>query len=114
MDTYNEKKNLWFPLCLSALVLPGLGQIYIRQKARGYLLAGLALLVAMAAFVRFMSVLFALANVRASASSGFHPFQLMVEAWRLDHRVLLAFAGGFIAIWLLSILDLILGKPNQG
>jgi len=111
MNPSDEKKIKWFPVLLNAVVLPGFGQIYIRQKAKGYLLASLALLTVMAAFIRFMSVLFALANVRASTSSGFHPFQLMAEAWRLDHRVLLAFAGGFFAIWLLSILDLILGKP---
>ncbi len=109
MAPIDLKRSKWFPLILTAVVLPGLGQIYLKERVKGYVLAGFSLLVVLGAFARFMSVLFALAHVRARGSFSFRPAQLVMEAWRLDQRVLLAFIGGFIAIWLLSILDILVG-----
>jgi TM2 domain-containing membrane protein YozV len=108
------KDSSWMPIFLSALVLPGLGQLYRKQKVKGYLMAGLALTILLGAFARYMSVLFALANVRARNPRGeFQPFQLVYEAWMLDRRVLLAFLGGFAAVWILSVLDLVLNRRSH-
>ena len=77
-------------------------------------MAGLSLTILLGGFARYMSVLFALANVRGkSTQSSFQPIQLLIEAWNLDKSILLAFLGGFVAIWLLSIADILLTKEKK-
>ncbi len=103
----------WFPFFLNALVCPGLGQVYLKQKWKGYALAGATLIVMLGGFARFMSVLFALANVRARrATSLMEAFPLLKEAWRLDQNVLLSFLFALFALWLISLLDLVINRKD--
>lgn len=104
----------WLPLLLTGLVLPGMGQLYRKEKAKGYVLAGLSLVIVLGGFARYMSVLFALANVKGrDPHSSFQPIRLLIEAWNLDRSRLLAFLGGFLAIWLLSVADILLTKEKK-
>lgn len=97
-------------LLINALVLPGLGQIYLKKKLRGFVFSTLSLLIVMAGFARYMSVLFATANLPRHSSRHLNVFSLFGEAWRVDHRILLAFLIALLLVWLLSILDILLEK----
>jgi len=109
----SKKNSRWIPLLLSGLVMPGFGQIYIKEKVKGYLIASFTLLVLLGGFARFMSVLFALANLELKTRAhALKPFQLLARVWALDHRVLLYFGVALVAIWILSIVDLLLPRKD--
>lgn len=102
-------KSKWIPLTLTLTVLPGMGHLYLKQRFKGILLICLSLLIVVGAFARFMSVLFALANVRKSTEAPVErALTLMAETWRLDYPILLAFLGALVLVWILSVLDIYL------
>jgi len=113
MTKFNLRHSRWLALLLSGLIMPGLGQIYLKEKGKGYLLGGFTLLVILGGFARFMSVLFALANVKAKTQDyGFHPYRLVEEAWQLDHRIMIYFVIALAGVWILSVVDLLI--PRKG
>jgi hypothetical protein len=103
-----QASRKWLPLFLSALVLPGAGQWHLGQRWKGGLLMGMTLLLLSAAIARYLSVVFALANLRgARRPPELNPFPLLAEAWRIDQRILLLLILGLAALWILSIVDLL-------
>lgn len=99
-------------LILNALVLPGLGQLYLKKKIKGLLFSCLSLLIVIAGFTRYMSVLFAMANLPRYSTKRMEIFSLFGKAWKLDEKILLAFLAALILTWLLSILDILLEKRS--
>ncbi|HLA79574.1 MAG TPA: hypothetical protein VJU18_18515 [Vicinamibacteria bacterium] len=93
------------PLLLSALVLPGLGQLAERRYVRGLLFAGAAL----GSGAAFVFILFRETLRRIPQDT---PFLDPADAWRIAHQVV-ATAGGtlescigvLLAAWALSVLD---------
>ena len=99
--------NKWSPMLLSALVLPGAGQWLIGKKLKGGLMMGITLLLVTAGISRYLALVFALINRHgATRPPHLNPFPVLYEAWQLDHRLLIGFLLGILAVWLLSILDL--------
>jgi hypothetical protein len=113
----DSRESKWIPLALTLLVLPGMGHFHVKKKFKGYLFSGLALTIALGAFARYMSVLFALVNVHgASRPPKLVPWTLMAEAWRLDQAVLISFTIALILVWMGAALDLALllkGKNDR-
>jgi hypothetical protein len=101
-----EKKSSWLPLILSLTVYPGLGHLYLKKRAKGILYLGLTSLILLGGLSRFMSVMFALANVRPPhGDSVQRGLRLLSETWRLDSPILLAFLGALVLVWLLAAVD---------
>jgi len=101
-----KTKSQWFPLVLSLTVFPGLGQFYLGQKGKGFLFGILTAVILMAGLARFMSVMFALANVRPTSEDPVsRAVTLLGETWRLDFPILLAFLGALAMVWGLAALD---------
>jgi hypothetical protein len=102
-----DKKSKWIPLTLTLTVLPGMGHFYLKQKWKGVLFSGLALLLAVGFLARFLSVLFALANLRQNTRpTHWNPLELVLDTWRLDYPVLLSFLGLLLLIWVIAAGDL--------
>ncbi len=94
-------------MTLTLAVLPGMGHLYLKKKLKGYLFAGLSTGIVLAAFVRYMSVLFALANVRKTGRPpSIEPISLILEAIRLDWKVLLGFLLAFLLVYGVAAVDL--------
>lgn len=101
-----DKKSPWLPLVLSLTVYPGLGHLYLKEKAKGILYILLTSVILLGGLARFMSVMFALANVRAGPTDPLErTLHLLLETWRLDAPILLSFLGTLVLVWILAALD---------
>lgn len=99
-------KYRWFPLVLSLTVFPGLGHFYLKKKIRGAIFMILTALISLGGLARFMSVMFALANVRERGAPPLaRGWRLLLETWRLEAPILLAFLAALLLIWLVAALD---------
>jgi TM2 domain-containing membrane protein YozV len=100
------KNSPQLPLLLSLTVFPGLGHLYLKRKAKGLLYIFLTSLILLGGLARFMSVMFALANVRPPHGDPVRrALHLLAETWRLDTSILLAFLGALVLVWLLAAAD---------
>ncbi|HKY64462.1 MAG TPA: hypothetical protein VJR29_13715 [bacterium] len=107
-------ESKWLPLFLSALVIPGAGQWHLGQRLKGGLMMGLTLVLVTGAIARYLSMVFALANIQGTRRPPqLNPFPVLAEAWRMDHRILTLLLLGLAAIWILSIVDLLLSPPKR-
>ena len=104
----------WLPLFLSALVLPGAGQWHLDKKLKGGLMMGLSLVLVTSGIARYLSVVFAVANLHGTRRPPhLNPFSLLAEAWRMDQRVLSLLILALVGVWILSIVDLLI-RPKGG
>jgi hypothetical protein len=104
----------WLPLFLSAAVLPGAGQWHLHKRLKGGLMMGLTLILVTGGIARYLSVVFALANMKGmSRPPQFNPFPVLAEAWRMDRKILGILLLGLVALWILSIVDLLLSPKER-
>lgn len=104
----------WLPLFLSALVLPGAGQWHLGQRFKGGLMMGLTLVLVTGGIARYLAMAFALANIQGMRRPPqLNPFPVLAEAWRMDHRILTFLLLGLAAVWILSIVDLLIGPKRE-
>ena len=102
----NSNAN-WIPWVLTLLVLPGMGHLYLNRKWKGYLFGGLSLLIALGGLARYLSVVFALANVRPThRPPALNPWILLAEAWRMDYPLLVGFLAALLLVWVGAAVDL--------
>lgn len=107
-------QSKWLPLFLTALVLPGAGQWHLGQKFKGGLMMGLTLVLVTGLIARYLSMVFALANIQGlRRPPQLNPFPVLAEAWRMDQRILTLLLLGLAAIWILSIVDLLLSPQRS-
>ena len=103
-----EPKRNWIPLTLTLTVFPGMGHFYLKQKVRGTLFFGLAMVLAVGALARFMVVLFAVANLRRVPRPPLKgAWQLLADTLKLDWPILLTFLGALLLVWGLATLDIL-------
>lgn len=97
---------------LSALVLPGLGQLYLGRKARGIIIIMLVnLLLLLTVFI----LLKGLAPVIASKmAAGTFSAQDVLSALRGVTGFAQALLAGFGLLWVYSIVDLVVCRDNDG
>ena len=75
---------------------------------------GLTLVLLTGGIARYLSMVFALANIQGTRRPPeLNPFPVLAEAWRMDHRVLTFLLLGLVAVWILSIVDLLLGPKGE-
>ena len=73
-----------------------------------------SLLLVTGGIARYLSVVFALANLQgARRPPQLNPFPVLAEAWRMDRQVLLLLILGLAAVWILSIVDLLLSPKER-
>lgn len=98
-------------LLLSALVLPGLGQLYLGRKARGIaliLLVNLLLLLTM--FVLLKGLAPVIASKMLSGALDTNDVLVALQGVTGFGQLLLA---GFALAWGYSIIDLLIGRDNE-
>jgi hypothetical protein len=101
-----ENKSSWWPLILSLTVYPGLGHLYLKKRGKGILYIVLTSVILLGGLARFMSVMFALANVRPFHGDPVRRgLRLLAETWRLDSPILLAFLAALLLVWFLAAVD---------
>lgn len=99
-------------LLLSALVLPGLGQLYLGRKVRGI---AIILLVNLLLLLTLFVIMKGLAPVIASkvVSGTFKPSDAL-EALQGVTGFARALLAGFALLWAYSIVDLVVCRTNGG
>jgi TM2 domain-containing membrane protein YozV len=99
-------------LLLSALVLPGLGQLYLGRKARGIVIILLVnLLLLLTLFVLMKGLAPVIASKMVSGTLNTHDVLAALHGVTGFAQALLA---GFALLWLYSIVDLIACRNGDG
>ncbi len=97
---------------LSALCLPGAGQVYLKQRLKGYLLISASCAAICYALIHFFKSYrallksFPIAQYKHHLSDAF--FKLITLTFEQEWKVLLGSLVLLIAVWIMSMLDLIL------
>lgn len=105
-----KSKANWIPLTLTLTLFPGMGHFYLKQKFRGSIFAGLAVLLCLAILARFFSVLFAVANVRGIPRQSGQleaAWDLLAQSWQMDWPILVTLLGALMTVWGLAALDIL-------
>ena len=105
-------KKIWMPILLSAFVIPGAGQLYNREKVKGWILIGLTVLVVVSAFIGVMAALLAIippGTVVTQEQTQALMNRLMVE----KGTYFSSFSYLILAIWGYGILDAFLGARDR-
>ena len=97
---------------LSALVLPGLGQLYLGRKARGVVIILLVnLLLMLTVFVLLKGLSPVIATKMVSGTSSSHDVLTALQGVKGFARALLA---GFALLWVYSLADLVTWRDDAG
>ncbi len=96
-----------FAILLTLTVFPGMGHFYLGYRLRAYFWGGLFFLSALGGLVRYLSLVFALANVSNLRSSAGIPWRLVLQAWQADRHVLASLLALSLALLCLTLLDLL-------
>ena len=97
---------------LSALVLPGLGQLYLGRKARGVVIILLVnLLLLLTVFVLLKGLAPVIAARMISGTFGAQDVMAALQGVTGFTQALLA---GFALLWVYSIADLVAGRDSDG
>lgn len=102
-------KKIAVPVLLSAFVLPGTGQIYNRERFKGYVLMGVFLLLSVALFVAILVSVVGLLPPNV-ASMSFVQLQDYVEQLEVEDIAALRWLWwATVAVWAYGIFDAFLG-----
>lgn len=104
-------KRKWIALLLSALVLPGLGQLYLGRKVKGIALILIVnLLMLLALFVLLKGLSPTIAAKLASGTVGTGDLLAGVQGVAGFGKALLA---AFALVWAFSVTDLLRGRNEE-
>ena len=93
-------------LFLSAVVLPGLGQLYLGRRARGAVIIAITTLLAIPALFLVMKIISAIVAFKIGADpNDLSELQRSVAAYALPAKLVI---GGFLSIWVYSIVDVVM------
>lgn len=107
-----KKKIIAF--VLSALVLPGTGQLYLKRKARGAAVTAASFVLAVYPMVRYLVHLQkTLKPYTGEETAVIRTVTAMEESWRATAGDLTICGYMLLALWLYGILDIIFGKGAE-
>lgn len=93
-------------LFLSAVVLPGLGQLYLGRRVRGATLIAVTTLMAIPALFVVMKIISAIVAFRVGADpNDMSQLQNSLAAYAWPAKLVI---GGFLSIWVFSVIDVIM------
>jgi Na+/melibiose symporter-like transporter len=103
----------WIPLFLNALILPGLGQMQLGQKKKGWFFAGAVLSLTIVMIGKFMVAVFRVMELhRYPRPPTLDIGKTLLEAFQLEKAWILTALLLLALFWLVSILDLVLRPKN--
>lgn len=104
----SKRTKVGSALVFNALVLPGLGHIFLGQKIKGVLLILSTLFFVVVPVAKYsVEVSFALNTMRtAHRSSAFDMLSALTTAWGPSKRLILMSVAALIVIWGYSIADI--------
>jgi TM2 domain-containing membrane protein YozV len=108
----------WTALFLSGLILPGLGQIQLGEKKKGWLMILMVIGSVIITFAKFMmGVLQVAERHRFARPPSLQIWKTLGEAFQMEKEWVLGGLLITLLVWVLSILDLIplrSGRPLHG
>jgi TM2 domain-containing membrane protein YozV len=101
-------KRKWVALCLSALVLPGLGQLYLGRKAKGIALLLITNLLMLLALFVLLKGLGPVIAAKVAAGTIIDPNEVLASLNGVSGfgRALLA---AFVLVWGFAVIDIFKG-----
>lgn len=98
-------------LLLSALILPGFGQIYLGHRKKGALLLVLVNIFLIAAI---FLILPGIGKLLVTAKVGQTAGASLIGAWLHEHgKIGKGLLAGFMAIWGYAIIDILISPPEK-
>ncbi len=94
-------------ILLTLTVFPGMGHFYLGYRLRAYFWGILFFLSAFGGLVRYLSLIFALANVSELRQTHGIPWRLALHAWQSDRLVLASLLILTLVLGCLTLLDLL-------
>jgi len=114
MATKTSHRRRWGGVLLSALVLPGLGQLHHGDRIRGIALILAALICLGLLFVRILKSVWSLAQILGYPSLSHEYIHMMTESvHREQGPFLLKMIILFLAIWFIGVVDAWIRAPRQ-
>jgi hypothetical protein len=103
-NTNNQNRSI--ALFLSGLVLPGLGQIHLGHKKKGWAMVLLTLSTLIIAFAKYMMGVFKIVEShRYPRPPSLQILKTLLESYRLEKTWILCGFGLIVLIWLWSVVD---------
>jgi len=105
-------RSIFTAMVLSALIIPGAGQLYNREKVKGFIFIGLFVLVLLGFIISITSSLMGMIPLGVTPS----PDEVKIYVTRISEQrgdFLTAFWYLILAIWGFSILDAFLGARDR-
>ena len=111
----DQKKKLKTAIMLNALVMPGLGYIYLGQKLKGTLMAVACVFFIIAPIVKYSMAAAYTLNIVAN-HTGSKDFGTLIQAtsdmWPQLKSLLFVSVAGIALIWLFGVVDLSIKLRN--
>ena len=108
-STSSSQTSRWIPLFLSALILPGLGQIQLGQKRKGWLFVVAVLSLTVVILGKFMMAVFRVTERhRFPRPPRLEIGKTLLEAYHLEQTWILIALVLLLLFWLASVLDILL------
>jgi len=102
-------------LSLSAFILPGLGQVHLKQRKKGWLMILLCFFAILFVFGKFMmGLLIVLEASHQKREPLAHLFQQLWQAAVLQKTGLLGGLFFLLAVWIWSVWDIWKSQPRSG
>jgi hypothetical protein len=99
-------KNLLIPVLLSAFVMPGAGQIFNKEKVKGFIFMGLFLVLSVALVVVIVAAMLPLFPTEGVAPLSMDEARAFAtRVWVERGAAIQAVWWGLIAVWVYGILD---------
>jgi hypothetical protein len=109
MISSSASPSRWIPLFLSAFLLPGLGQIQMGNKKRGWFFVGAVLALNVVIFGKFMMAVFrVMERHRYPRPPMLNVGKMLMEAYHLEQTWILTSLGLLFLFWMASILDILI------
>jgi hypothetical protein len=110
MKTINSSSpsQRWIALSLSALLLPGLGQLHLNSKKKGWALILLSLAALIITFGKFMMGVFQVSEkLHYPRPPDLAVLRILSQAFQAEKTWILAGLGLIVLIWVYGILDIL-------
>lgn len=101
-------------MIFNALVLPGSGHILIGERARGYCLSGITLLLVLVPMMSYMIAFYRALSARSlDVGAKIYGTSALSAAWAANSILILICIAGILLMWIYGIVDLVIRNRRQ-